>query len=282
MAPIPILERLSDRTDPTEAWLCDIWGVMHNGEAAFPDAVAACCRFRGEGGIVILVSNAPRPHHAVARQLAALGIDASCYDAIVSSGDVTREALKAQRATPMLHVGPARDHGIFEDLDLDVVAEAHAKLLLCTGLFDDTTETPETYRASFTRLVARGVPMICANPDIKVERGDRVIWCAGGLAALYEDLGGVVTYCGKPHMGIYDAAFATIDRLKRRPVPRARIVAIGDGINTDIKGAAAAGIPSVYIRSAIHMPEPLTPATLAALFAPLPMRPAAALAALAY
>ena len=279
---IPILSRLSERTAATEAWLCDIWGVMHNGRAAFADAIAACHQFRAAGGVVILISNAPRPHHVVATQLVALGIDNTCYDAILSSGDVTRDLLRARAGTPTHHIGPERDHGIFEGLGLRLVGADKAELLLCSGLFDDTAETPDTYRTTFEGQAARGVPMICANPDVHVERNGQIIWCAGGLAALYETMGGRVTYAGKPHAAVYDTAFAMIDRIAKRPIPRPHILAIGDGVNTDIKGAASVGIPSIYVQSAIHLSGALTPAALAALFDPLALRPDAAMVSLVW
>lgn len=274
---IPILTRLSERAERADAWLCDIWGVMHNGKAAFDGAMAACTAFRKDGGIVVLVSNAPRPAEVVAKHLETFGIRAACYDAIVTSGDVTRSIMQSRQPVPFLHVGPDRDLGIFAGLGWPQVGEADAELLLCSGLHDDKLETPENYRDLFVDLAGRGVPMLCANPDIKVERGHEVVYCAGALAALYESLGGDVTYAGKPHKPVYDAALATIARLAGRTIANARVLAIGDGVNTDIRGAAGVGVPSLFIASAIHVDGRLTKAKLEALFAPLPFRPAAAM-----
>lgn len=276
-APIPILSRLSEYADRADAWLCDIWGVMHNGKAAFEGAKAACTTFRNEGGIVVLVSNAPRPANVVASHLETFGITGACYDAIVTSGDVTRTIMQMRAPVAFVHVGPDRDLGIFAGLDWPQVDAERAELLLCSGLHDDKLETPENYRDLFTGLVGRGVPMLCANPDIKVERGPEVVYCAGALAQLYETLGGDVTYAGKPHKPVYDAAVATIARIAGRDIDRSRVLAIGDGVNTDIRGAAGVGIASLFIASAIHVDGPLTPAKLTTLFAPLPFRPAAAM-----
>lgn len=280
--PIPLLTRLSDRADTADAWICDIWGVLHNGKAAFESAKTACATFRQQGGVVVLVSNAPRPASAVAAQLAGFGITNASYDAIVTSGDVTRTMLENRPPVPFLHVGPDRDHGIFAGLGWQETVAARAELILCSGLEDDTVDTPDTYREQFTELVGRGIPMWCANPDIKVERGHQVVWCAGALAQLYAQLGGDVTYAGKPHMPVYDTALATIARIAGRTVPASRVLAIGDGINTDIRGAAGAGIPSLFIASAIHVDGALSPEKLHALFAPLPFRPVAAMDTLAY
>lgn len=281
--PIPIVESVSAIGRRYEAWLCDIWGVLHNGKAAVASAVAACQVFRGGGGIVVLVSNAPRPHTAVAAQLAsAYGITAACYDAIVSSGDVARDLLAAHRPrTRVAHIGPARDVGIFEGLEIESVATDDADLILCSGLVDDTSETPESYRSLLERLARRRVPMLCANPDIKVERGAEIVWCAGALAALYRTLDGDVTYAGKPHAPIYETAFATVDRLAGHPVARERILAIGDGLDTDVRGAALAQIDALYVASAVHLAEPLTAAALERLLATQSGRPVAATAALA-
>jgi HAD superfamily hydrolase (TIGR01459 family) len=279
---IPILSKLSDLPHRSDAWLCDIWGVLHNGHKAFADAVEACMRFRRAGGIVVLVSNAPRPNTVVGKQLQSnYGITNDAYDAIISSGDVARQMLiETHLSARMLHIGPERDFGIFDDLKMSLVDAAKADLILCSGLYDDATETAETYQAMFAALLERRVPMLCANPDVKVERGEQIVWCAGALAALYAEMGGEVIYAGKPHAPVYAVASATIDKLAGMPIARERILAIGDGINTDIKGAAAAGIPSLFVASAIHVDGALTASKLKGLFDPLPFRPLAAMNAL--
>ena len=279
---IPLIDRLAPLGPRADAWLCDIWGVLHNGAAAFPDAVACLAAFKAGGGTTILVSNAPRPAASVATQLAALGIPASAYAAILTSGDVTHTALGAVGATPLLHIGPERDRALFADRAFVFVPADAAELIVCTGLYDDTREGPEDYRATLTALARRGVAMLCANPDIRVDRGGQIIYCAGAIAGLYEQLGGRVTYAGKPHPPIYTAALAKIAELRGAPVAAGRILAIGDGIATDIAGAHAAGIASVYVASAIHLGGPLDAGALDRLFGATSYRPLAAMPALVW
>jgi HAD superfamily hydrolase (TIGR01459 family) len=263
------------------AWLCDIWGVLHNGVAAFPHAVEACRMYRRTGGVVLLVSNAPRPAAAVAQQLLNLGVSDDAYDSILTSGDVTRDLLATLGNSPIHHIGPDRDLGIFDGLAVVLTKLEHASALVCTGLFDDTRETAEDYRGQVLQTAMRyGLPMICANPDIHVERGGKIIACAGAVAAVYANMGGDVQYAGKPHPAVYRAAVDRIASLLGRAVDQSELLAIGDGINTDIKGAAAEGIPSIYVASPVHLKVPFNASSLAALFEPLAFRPTAAIDAL--
>lgn len=250
---IPVLPSLAPLIDKYDAWLCDIWGVLHNGEQPFAGAVDACIRYRAQGGVVILVSNSPRPCHGVARQLAEIGVPTDCYDAIVTSGDTTRQALEARKGMALFHLGPGRDKPLLEGLDVRVTDLEQAEYVLCTGLYDDETETPEDYADMLGRMRERDLLMICANPDIQVERGNKLAYCAGALAAAYADLGGEVLYTGKPHPPIYDRACEFVRDTKGGEVPRARILCIGDGILTDIAGAASAGMDAVYVASGLHI-----------------------------
>jgi HAD superfamily hydrolase (TIGR01459 family) len=279
---IPILASMSSLASAADVWLSDVWGVVHNGLAAFPAAVDACMQFRSQGGTVILVTNAPRPETAVAAALARLGVPRDAWDAIVTSGDVTRDLIGPWRARPLFHLGPARDAGIFEGLDVTFAGPDAADVVVCTGLFDDGTETAETYRPMLERFAARTTPLICANPDVFVERGDRLIPCAGGIAQLYQALGGEVVYAGKPYAPIYQRAFGLASSLRGQPVPKDRILAIGDGLNTDLQGAGAAGLRSVFIASALHVGQgrDFDEALLADLFAGYPYPPIAAQPAL--
>ncbi len=266
------------------AWFVDIWGVMHNGIAPFDSAVVACRTFRQHhDGIVILVSNAPRPNTAVQAQLDRIGVAREAYDAIVSSGDTSRALIADLDGAPLFHLGPDRDLTLYEGLEVTIASPAEAETIVCTGLFDDETQCPRDYLKALTACAARNVPMICANPDLKVERGGKIVPCAGAVAALYEDLGGKVTYAGKPHLPIYEATFTLLNELAGRPVSKTEILAIGDGIKTDIAGAALAGIASLYIASNVHLSgSPLTPASLATLF-PIPsIQPLAAMTALSW
>ena len=281
---IPVLTSLSQLAAGYDAWLTDVWGVMHNGMSPFAPACDACVRFRLGGGIVILLSNAPRPCDAVAAQLARIGVPEFAYDAIVSSGDAARQFIAASGATRVFHLGPERDLGLYGGLPVELVGAGAASMVVCSGLFDDDVETPADYEELLTDFARRGVPMICANPDIFVERGSKLIYCAGALAEMFQSFGGGVQYAGKPHLPIYDMAFARLAELKGRPVARERTLAIGDGLSTDIAGAGAAGVPSVYIASSVHMlpGEALGATALARLFDGSPARPIAAMTSLSW
>jgi HAD superfamily hydrolase (TIGR01459 family) len=235
---------------------CDVWGVVHNGIVAFAPAYDALARFRAGGGTAILITNAPRPGAGVVRILDRLGVPHEAYDAITTSGDVTRAIVEARRGESVFHLGPQRDLPIFEGLDVAFAPPETADYVVCSGLFDDTMETPESYRDTLALMRARSLFMVCANPDIVVERGDTLVYCAGALADAYAALGGEVLYCGKPHAPIYQAALATACGLRGGvEVPRKRVLAIGDSVRTDLKGAVGFGLDSVFIVSGIHAGE---------------------------
>lgn len=250
--PISGLSRIADRYD---ILLCDVWGVIHNGRESFPAACDALAVFAAERGPVVLISNAPRPSAAVHGQLDLLGVPRAAWSGFVSSGDATRGLLAARAPGPVYHLGPERDLPFYDNLELEFSDLAGAKFISCTGLFDDETETPEDYREQLTAPANAGVPMICANPDIVVQRGDELIYCAGALARLYEELGGEVLMAGKPHAAIYDRALFEAERLKGQPIDRTRVLCIGDGIGTDVKGANAQKLDCLYIASGIHAAE---------------------------
>lgn len=284
-APSPAPQLLSSIAPlaPTyDAWICDVWGVMHNGVKAFSAAVEACRRFRERGGTVLLLSNAPRPGPSVEAQLDRFGVPRDAYDSILTSGDLTRTLISERRDQRLFHLGPDRDKPIFEDLDLRLCPAEEAELVICSGLYNDDVDTPADYTGLLGPLAQRNVPMICANPDLVVERGSRIVYCAGSLAAEYERLGGRVTYAGKPHRPIYDLAFERLAAMRSGPVPRERILAVGDGVKTDIRGAENAGIDSAFIASAIHVMGDLDAATIEQLFRDFTRRPVAALPALVW
>jgi HAD superfamily hydrolase (TIGR01459 family) len=282
MPAIPILSSIAELAATSDAWIVDIWGVMHNGARAYPVAARACAELRARGGVVVLLSNAPRPFSAVVPHMTALGVPADAYDAGITSGDVTRDMLAAWRGRRVLHVGPQRDHALFTDLDVRLSPAAEAEVALCSGLYDDDRETPADYADLLGALAARGVPMICANPDIMVERGDKLLYCAGALAESYAAKGGQVSYAGKPHLPVYERALSEIGRLAGRPAERGRVLCIGDGIETDLAGAHAAGLRSVFVGSPIFAPGGLSAAVLDGLFANRPFAPVAAMPALAW
>ena len=235
--------------------LSDVWGVTHNGVAAFPEACAALERFRKRGGTVILITNAPRRGEAVCRQLDRLGVPRSAYDGIVSSGDVTCTVMMQRPGQRVFHLGPERDLSIFEGLDARFAPAEQADYVVCTGLFNDDVETPEDYRERLAAMRARNLFMICGNPDVVVERGERLIYCAGAIADLYGSLGGEVVYAGKPYAPIYEMALAKAQTLRGRRAQRTRVLAIGDSIRTDVKGASAFGADCLFVTAGIHAEE---------------------------
>lgn len=279
---VPIITSVAALAASTDAWVCDVWGVLHNGAAAFPAASAACLRFRADGGTVVLVSNAPRQGEIVTQHLVGLGVAPGAFDAIITAGDVARDMLRDWQGRRVYHLGPERDLGLFDDLTFEFTGSDTADVIACSGLFDDTVETPEDYRGVLTGLARREIPMICANPDIKVERGHELVWCAGGLADLYEKLGGSVAYAGKPHPAIYESALARIAEIRERAVAKDRVLAIGDGLRTDVAGAHGAGLRCLFVASALHFDAPMDATALHALFAGEVIRPEVAAAALVW
>ncbi len=281
---IPVLRSIAPLAATCDAWISDVWGVLHDGAHAHPVAGVACERFRAGGGTIVLVSNAPSTGAEVSAHLDSLGVPRAAYDAIVTSGDVTRALIAGWAGKPVHHLGPDRYLGTFAGLDVAFAPLADAAVVVCTGLVEDEHETPDDYKGVLADMRGRGQPMICVNPDIVVERGDRLIYCAGALAADYEALGGKVAYAGKPHPPIYARARELIAEARGAAVETSRILAIGDGIKTDIAGAAAAGLRAVFIASALHFGdgETLDEATLARLFAGHPAPPIAALEALVW
>jgi len=281
-ARIPLLESIAPLAQATEGWLVDIWGVMHNGVRPFDEACDACERFRRRGGLVVLLSNSPRPRDSVAAQLQSIGVPRSSWDAIVSSGDVARTLIAAYAGQPIVHLGPERDLSIFAGIDVERVGPDRAKAVICTGLFDDERETPDDYAGVLAGCAARALPMICANPDVAVERGGRIVYCAGALAREYERLGGQVAYAGKPYVPVYELAFATLETLRPGSSEQSRLLAIGDGVHTDIAGAAAANVRSVFVASGVHVTSELDAAALEALFPAGAPRPIGAMTRLTW
>lgn len=243
------LRELATRYD---ALLCDIWGVLHNGDAAFADAVDALRRFRAGGGLVMLITNAPRSSQDIYPQLARLGVPRDAFDGIVTSGDVTACLIAKSPDSPLFHFGPARDRSILEDVTNPLVDLARAELCLLTGPLDDAIQSVDVYQPMLIQMRDNAVRMICANPDLVVRSGDRMVICAGSIAQRYTQLGGVVVYAGKPEAPIYKEALAKLTALAGRDIPKRKILAIGDGLPTDIKGAAKNGFDACFITGGIH------------------------------
>jgi HAD superfamily hydrolase (TIGR01459 family) len=282
MNSIPLIDSIAPLNGAADVWFLDIWGVLHNGIKPFAGAVSACQNFRALGGKVILVSNSPRPRSGVEKQLDHIGVPKDAYDAILTSGDVSRVLIAAFEGQPVFHLGPERDVPVFAGTGVELASATEAIAVVCTGLFDDETEIPHDYDARLQAFAKRRMPMICVNPDKTVERGGRIIYCAGALAEAYEKLGANVVYAGKPYAPIYEEAFLMAAQLTGRPVDKARVLAIGDGVATDIGGAMAAGVRAVYIASAVHVAKGENIADAAArLFPDQAKRPVAVMTALA-
>jgi HAD superfamily hydrolase (TIGR01459 family) len=257
MSDIPILPGLHQIAPRYDAVVCDVWGVIHNGREAFAGVVECLKAFRAVGTVVLL-SNAPRPNEPIREQLASFGVPADAYDTIVTSGDLTRRLLADKSrngAFKVHHVGPDRDLTLFQGLAVDRVGMADAEAIVCTGPFDDTKEGPADYRDYWQPALARRLPFFCANPDLQVQRGDRLIYCAGALAQDYENLGGEVLYLGKPYAPVYAFVDDRLREVAGRTVSRAKWLAIGDGLKTDIAGAREAGIDALLITGGIHEAE---------------------------
>ena len=250
-----ILTGLSEVADRYDAILCDVWGVLHNGVEAFADATGALQRFRRERGPVVLMSNAARPSSEVVRQLDGLHIPREAWSGFVTSGDVTRPLLGARAPGPVWAIGPEQAGPLYEGLGLSFAGPEDAAFISCTGPVDDDVETPEDYREALTVAAKRGLTMICVNPDIVVQRGDRLIYCGGALAALYAELGGEVVMAGKPFATIYERTRAEADRLAGKPIDPSRILCIGDGIPTDVRGANRQHLDCLFIAEGIHAIE---------------------------
>ncbi|MBN2631476.1 MAG: TIGR01459 family HAD-type hydrolase [Rhodobacteraceae bacterium] len=252
-----ILASLADLAGQYDALFCDLWGCLHNGETPFPAAVSALQAFRAQGGAVVLVTNAPRPKSSVVKQLTDMGVPRDAWDDIATSGDAAQYAmLSGDVGHRVHHIGALKDEPFFTDFEDDLAALAakspitrvpldQATGIVCTGLVDDLTETPADYRGKLLMAKAKGLKMLCANPDIIVDMGDTRVYCAGALAQAYEQMGGEALYYGKPHPPIYDLA------RRRLGLDDPRILCVGDGIGTDIQGGLAEGLDTLFVTGGI-------------------------------
>ena len=244
-----ILAGLAEVAADYDVLLCDVWGVIHNGRENFPAACAALERFQRERGPVVLISNSPRPAEPVKAQLAELKVPTGAWTSFITSGDATRALLAERAPGPAWRIGPERDDVLYEGLDLSFAGPETAAFISCSGPVDDDVETPEDYRAELQLAAVRGLEMICANPDKMVHRGHRLIYCGGALADLYAELGGRVIMAGKPYPAIYDLCLDEAARLLGRS---GRVLCIGDGVHTDVKGAQGQGLDCLFISGGIH------------------------------
>jgi HAD superfamily hydrolase (TIGR01459 family) len=258
-----IIRSLADLTGRYDAVFCDLWGCLHNGKAAFPAAVAALQGFRTTGGKVVLLTNAPRPKSSIVKQLDGLGVPRDAWDIVVTSGDAAQMGmLSGAVGRRVHHIGAPKDEAFFTDFAEDLAAYAatqppiirvpmtEAEGIVCTGLRDDLTETPDDYRAALLLGKTLDLPMLCANPDIVVDMGDTRLYCAGALAQAYEEMGGTALYFGKPHPPIYDLARRRLAEAGAPADPQ--ILCIGDGISTDIQGGIAEGLDALFISGGLE------------------------------
>ncbi|MDB5498504.1 MAG: putative sugar phosphatase of the superfamily [Phenylobacterium sp.] len=250
---------LSQLSADYDTLLCDVWGVIHNGRESFPAACAALARYRAQRGPVILISNSPRPAGPVIEQLDGLGVPREAWSQIVTSGDATRLLLAERAPGPAWLIGPDRDAPLYEGLGIEASDLDHARFISVTGPYDDENDEPADYRDRFCAAIERDLELICANPDIVVQRGDKLIYCGGALAQLYESLGGRVTMAGKPYPAIYGLSLAQAEAALGRPLDARRVLCIGDGLPTDIRGANARGLDVLFVANGIHGGETVGP-----------------------
>lgn len=235
--------------------LSDIWGVVHNGVRAHPLAVEALVAYRRQGGRVVLISNAPRPKGPIIAMMDGFGVPREAYDDVVTSGDATRVVLERYRGQTVHYVGPPKDNDtLFEGLDITLGAAEDAKAIVVTDL-DTDDDTPDMYNDRITVWLKRNLPLIAANPDRVVEHGDRLIYCGGALADLYEARGGMIIMVGKPYKPIYAEALRLAEKAAGHALDRTRILAIGDSVRTDAIGAAGAGLDLLFVTGSIHAAE---------------------------
>ncbi len=270
----PILDRAGDFLLNYDVLFCDVWGVVHNGMTAFKDACAALEKFRKNGGTVILVSNAPVPKHRVQAMLESRHVPQSAWDDIVSSGDIALAHVAERGFKKLYCIGPQdRDQALFKALNARSVPLGEAEAIICTGLTDDRNETPDDYRPMLSEAHALKLPFVCANPDLVVDVGGTMLYCAGAIADIYQSMGGAVYWAGKPHLSAYETAHTKAEALRDANVARDKCLVIGDAVRTDLMGAANYGCDAIFVASGIHRHETmdgatLSPAKLAKLFIP--------------
>lgn len=290
-----IVSGLSTLAPLYDALLCDIWGVIHNGEACYAGAADALTRFRAAGGTVVLITNAPRPNGPVRQQMDRIGVPHSAFDDIVTSGDVTLASIMQRGDAPLYHLGPVRDLDLFKALEpLGCVKPPltdleDAAYVVVTGLLGDETGAPDDYDRELAMMRQRGMTMICANPDLVVHVGDALRYCAGAIAERYAAQGGTVIYAGKPHAPIYEAALAKAELHRGSALDRSRVLAVGDALRTDIAGAVLQGIDALFVTAGIHRDEShrtgdgrLDPDAYARMIEAAELRPLAAIETLAW
>ncbi len=259
-----IIRSLAKISEQYDALFCDLWGCLHNGITAFPDAVEGLRAFRQKGGAVVLLTNAPRSRHEVAKQLVRMNVPDDCWDTIATSGDSARLAMfQGVVGEKVYFIGQPHDLSFFEPLHLiencptiERVDIEDAEGIVCTGPFDPMAD-PDENRPQFLYAKQKGLKLLCANPDIVVDRGEVREWCAGALAKLYTEMGGESLYFGKPHPPVYDLARRRLTEIGRS-TPDSRILCVGDGILTDVRGAAGEDLDALFITGGLAAAETKT------------------------
>lgn len=255
-ARVPVLDNVGSLLERYDLLLCDIWGVVHDGNVALPDANETLTRFRARGGTVVLVSNAPSPGPALVHVLDSKKVVRTAYDAIVSSGDLALMHIREKGFARVHQVGPgSRDGSFWRALGMPDSPIEEADAVAVTGLVDDRRETPELYRPMLERALARRLPLVCVNPDLHVHVGADLLPCAGAIAAIYDEMGGEVYWAGKPHPVAYGTARRIGEERRAGPVANARILGVGDSVRTDLAAAKNAGVDALFIASGIHRDE---------------------------
>lgn len=283
----PVPPGLSSILGDYDAVLSDVWGVLHNGMKAHGPACEALAAARRAGVPVILISNAPRQNPVVVGQLDRLGVPRAAYDAIVTSGDVSRDVMRTRPGQKVHHIGPPKDQIVFDGLDAPRAALSEADYVLCTGLVDDRRETPDDYAERLAAIRARGLFFLCGNPDKVVEVGDTLIYCAGAIGDRYQAMGGDVLFAGKPYPPAYETCLDLVRRILGRAVAPERTLAIGDAMRTDVAGAARMGMDCLFLGEGIHAEDvmrdgALDPAGLARLIGETGLHPRYAMKALTW
>jgi HAD superfamily hydrolase (TIGR01459 family) len=254
---LPVLKSAKTLLAGYDVVFCDVWGVVHDGIRAHPEACLALAEFRRQGGNVVLISNAPSTGAEVAGLLDRKQVPREAWDAIVTSGDLTRLRINETGVRRIFHIGATRGEHVFDDLGVTLVDVHEADSIVATELADYYSETPEDYRDVLAHAASRDLPFICANPDLVVHVGDDLLPCAGALAVIYRELGGEVYWAGKPHAAIYERALELAQGARGSAVNKARILAIGDALRTDVAVARAFGIDALFIAGGIHRDEVL-------------------------
>ena len=248
-----VIKTFSEISDKYTAVICDLWGCLHNGVESFPEALRALEDFKASNGKVVLVTNAPRPIANVEHQIASLGIKETHYDMLLTSGELTSNYIDkiSENQLSIFHIGGKRHHSIYKDMihekkiSIEVENIAHSDLIVCTEPFNPSKDQLSDYDNTLKAGIDKDLTLLCANPDLVVDVGDKREMCAGSLALMYKEMGGNVIYFGKPHKNIYQEVYSFLNKVCDSKVKS--ILCIGDGLTTDIRGANNEKLDSLLV-----------------------------------